>query len=309
MTTGVRTLRLRFSAAIVGVIIMAVVGNKSFVNAQSGEIFSGSVMDQANHGPISNAEILVAQDQGIPEVLHTDSHGTFVVRVRPGTSTLRLSVSAGGYVPEVRTVSPARTGPEEFQLKLYSVRRKSPPAEGQSAPNSHGDANNRTNPTPTQTANCDNQGPCIGINNGVANIYVLGTPPPPIRNVDPDYVTNAIATLSVAPKGTTLRLDAAGESKDLESFVSQVQLLFQLSGWRAFKGSRSPSYTSTTILDSGVFVSHGEGISCFSKNTSAAFIAKRALEQIGYPCQGEYTPDYLERFAADFYVRIGAPTN
>jgi hypothetical protein len=277
--------------------------------ATSSEVFSGVVLDQANHRPIAGADVLVAQDQAVPEVLHSDDHGIFAVRLHPGVVSLRINVSANGYVPEVRTTSPTRTGPEEFQLKPTSQSVMSRP---QGKPNIHQTAPHTPADQPSQPAqmviNQNNQGPSIGINNGTANFY-LGNPPPPIRNVNPDNVTDSIATLRVAVAGTKLRIDGVGESADLESFVNQMVRLFQLGGWTPFKGNRTPEYTSGISDSSGTTISHGEGILCFFQNPNVGFIAKRALEQIGYPCQGYYTPQYTERFPADFYLSIGGPTN
>jgi hypothetical protein len=275
------------------------------------DVFSGIVVDQITHKPISEADILVAQDQALPEVIHSDDHGVFAVRLHPGVTMLKINVSASGYVPELRTSSPTRTGPEEFQLKPSSNVGTTGHTQG---PKIHRNipvtATISQQPsTSTQTViNEGNQGPSIGINNGTANFY-LGNPPPPVRNVNPEKVTDAIATLRVAAKGTKLRIDGVGQSADLESFCGQIQQLFQLGGWETFKGSRILNYSSTVISGSGVTTSQGEGVRCFSQNPNVAFIAKRALEQIGYPCQGDYTPDYAQRFPADFYVSIGAPTN
>jgi hypothetical protein len=258
-------------------------------------------IDRATRKPIVNADILIAQDQTLPEVLHSDSNGAFAVRLHPGSVSIRINVTASGYVPEVRVVSPSRTGPEEFQLQPNS-----------SGPVSHKPAPNTSRPVqpsvPSQAGTCEgSQGPCIGVNNGTANFYTLGAPPPPIRNVRPEYVTDAISTLRIAPQGTRLRIDGVGTSEDLENFVSEIQELFRLGGWDAFKGSRSVNSIETVINDSGVSTSHGEGIRCFATNASVAFIARRALEKIGYPCQVDYTPQYLDRIPADFYVSVGAP--
>jgi hypothetical protein len=306
-------------AFLVWAAFMAAGSRSLSASATVNEVFSGIVVDETNHQPIPNAEILVAQDQSLPEVLRSDSHGVFAVRLHPGAVTLRINVSSTGYVPEVRTTSPSRTGPEEFQLKPNPSaapaqhRLGKAPTKGVAGTKANPSvppANAQPNPLPNQTGTCEgNEGPCIGINNGTANFYTLGSPPPPIRNVSPENVTDAIATLRIATKGTKLRIDGVGESADLESFVAQIAELFRLGGWSAFKGSRTMNETVTTFDGRGSTTSHGEGIRCYSSDPNVAFIAKRALEQIGYPCQGDYMPQYPERFPADFFVSIGAPTN
>jgi hypothetical protein len=306
------------AVVFVWAVIATVTSRSTSAEAVANQVFSGLVSDQTNHKPISDADILVAQDQSLPEVVHSDGHGVFAFRLHQGVVSLRINVSANGYIPEVRMTSPIRTGPEEFELKpnssITTVRHPSiPTTNGKSNLNSHQgaptDNSNGKLPQSGQTVICDaTHAPC-GINNGTTNYFVLGTPPPAVRSVSPEKVTDAIATLRVATAGTTLRIDGVGQSSDLDSFTGQIQQLFQLGGWQTFRGSRTLDYTSTEFTGSGVSTSHGEGVRCFSQNPSTAFIAKRALEQIGYPCQGDYTPDYLQRFPADFYVSIGAPTN
>ncbi len=300
-------------AIAAGVLIVIVWGITMFSSASAktapNEVYSGVVLDQSNRKPIADADILVAQNQAVPEVIHSDNHGVFVVRLHPGVIILKINVSANGYVPELRTTAPTRTGTEEFELKPVSKAAMSghpvnPKAHSTDSP----EVTNRPS-QPAQTVISEgNQGPSIGINNGTANFY-LGNPPPPIRNVNPKNVSDAIATLRVAVEGTKIRIDGVGESPDLESFVNQFMRLFQLGGWASAKGVRTKRYEVNTFTSSGLTTSHGEGISCFSENPNVAFIAKRALEQIGYPCLGNYTPEYAERFPADFYLSIGEPTN
>jgi hypothetical protein len=126
------------------------------------------------------------------------------------------------YVPEVRTASPVRTGLEEFELQpnriIPTSHHTSNSTTGKPPSNTKGDANDADMKPSTwqtaagQTVICGaNQAPC-GINNGTTNYFVLGTPPPPVRSVSPEKITDAIATLSVATAGTRLRIDGVGQS-------------------------------------------------------------------------------------------------
>jgi hypothetical protein len=271
--------------------------------------FSGRVFDATTKKPIAGAEIFVAQDQLTPEMVSSDSDGVFVVLVHPTTSIMRLDVSAKNYVPQVRTVPPMRSGPEEFDLQ-----HTNPPAS------QHIPKPTANLPPPTQggpigtnqgqSGTCQNTlAPCVGLNNGTVNIFTLGTPPPPVRNVDPNEITDAIATLRVAPERTKLRIDGVGSSPDMDSFVSQLIELFHLGGWDAFRGNRTGVEFNISSTSSGTSTSQGEGIRCAFSNQSAYFIATRALQQIGYFCDSDYSPQSQTQLPADVFISVGAPTH
>jgi hypothetical protein len=269
--------------------------------------FSGRVFDATTKKAVAGAEIFVAQDQLTPEMVFSDSNGAFVVIVHPTTSIMRIDVSAKNYVPQVRTVSPLRSGIEEFDLQ----RTGTPGEQHPSKPTASLPPAAQTTPgTTSQTGNCQNTlAPCVGLNTGTVNIFTLGTPPPPVRSVDPNKITDAIATLRIAPEHTKIRFDGVGTSAEMMSFVSQLMNMFQLGGWDAFRGSLHGSEDNMVTTSAGTSETHGEGIRCAFSNKSADAIARRPLEQIGYFCDSAYSPDYQNRFPADVFFSVGPPTH
>jgi hypothetical protein len=273
------------------------------------DIYSGIVRDQTNHQPIARADILVVQEQAVPEVLYTDDHGVFVVRIHPKTALLTINVNAKGYNPTTRSTSPVRTGPEEFELTPLTsppITHAAKPPTKTPPPRKDG-PQSKVGDTTQSIGNCvDTKGPCVAYNVGTINFNIQSDPPPVVRNVNPALVQDAIATLRTI-NGVRVRVDGVGGSSDLESFVGQIMTVFYKGGWSPYKGERILNYNSITNFGAGPSVSQGQGISCYAANPNIAFIGKRALQQIGYPCQSVYTPNDPRAGAADFYLMIGSP--
>ena len=77
--------------------------------------------------------------------------------------------------------------------------------------------------------------------------------------------------------------------------------MFIEGGWRVTKGVHVGTFNSLV----GDVSSHGEGIACYSTDAEARAVMMKALVAAGIDCNGVYQPDYLDRFPADVFIRIG----
>jgi hypothetical protein len=109
--------------------------------------FSAEVRSSAGQ-MISGARALVAADQSTPQVVFSDENGIFHVDLSDSPKSLRITLSALGYIPVSRDVNPHRTGPEEFVLEPET---KSAPPHLQSP--SHGTTVTHGNNSPVVIGN------------------------------------------------------------------------------------------------------------------------------------------------------------
>lgn len=77
--------------------------------------FSGIVRDDSGK-PVSQAKVTIAEDQGVPQVVRTDSDGIFHLEMLADSRSLRLTIDADGFSSLTKDASVRRTGPEEIYL-------------------------------------------------------------------------------------------------------------------------------------------------------------------------------------------------
>ena len=144
-------------------------------------------------------------------------------------------------------------------------------------------------------------------------VYNFKDPPPAARVISDNGATSAVATLK-AVSGSTLNFMIIGETGDITAFSNGVGGIFTSGGWQILAVHHTSQLENSSLTPAGFVTDHGEGIRCASAkwDEPAVTAARKALDQIGYPCKQDSAimNEFLFRPRAkdsDFYISIGAP--
>lgn len=274
-------------------------------SAQTTFVFSGIVRDLNTGKAIERAQLVVGEGQDNPQVVTTDSSGSFRVQIQAETKLLSLQVSANGYKPASRNANPHRTGPEIIDLEpLPSHAGSQPPKKHR--PKTQSDSTVATTLPPSKPLTTINQqcsnGPCIGQLNGNLNV---GPSEPPDRVISQTDGDRAVETLKKGPHPAKIRIDTVGNTSEMQRLEGQLAGIFAAGGWTIqpgiYSGTLSETYSNGAMTRS----SHGEGAECSEASTASARIAAAAVRAAGVICPPILDPQETIRFAADWYIRVG----
>jgi hypothetical protein len=90
-------------------------------NTSKSIYFSGNIRDETGN-PVTNARIITTQDQGVPQIIYSDTDGFFRIELSKKTTNLCITANAEGFEPTTKIVDIHRTGPEEIYLRKTTSR-------------------------------------------------------------------------------------------------------------------------------------------------------------------------------------------
>ncbi len=285
--------------------------------------FSG-VVRRDNGQPISQAHVLAAFDQEVPQLAYSDSNGIFHFQVPSEAKTLRIEITANGFQLKIVDANLHRTGTEEIVLEpLAPMVKQSESTVERPSEKTLSTHLRRPEPkridVPLATTDlavnqqCQN-GPCVDIVD--LNKPSIAKP----SGSAADRRDSAIATLRSAAPGI-VRIDGyPGEEKAIQHLSD----IFDAGLWTVYRGLSS---SSVLVKEGGDY--HQDHVVCSSKSeyksvllpssrhssdsTSELMLAspeqdsaaRRALLILKTPCDGSYMPVNAYGKAVDLYIFVG----